>query len=379
MAAVRPLVGVQELDGALPKEQTAMPNVLSKTPIRPDVVRTVHTNMRKNSRQPYAVNENAGTQTAAASWGTGRAVSRIPRVPGGGTHRCGQGAYGNMCRGGHMFSPTKTWRRWHRKVNLKQKRYATASALAASAIPALVMARGHVVDEVPEIPLVVSDAVESITKTSKAIDVLKAVGAYADCVKAAKSHNIRKGKGKMRNRRYVNRKGPLVIYASDNGIAKSFRNLPGVDVCSVDRLNLLELAPGGHMGRLCVWTKGAFAKLETMYGEGGKFVLPENVMANSDLSRLINSDEVQAIVNPPKEPTKKPLLKRNPLKNLGAMIKLNPYAKTAKRMELLKSKTKGVAKKKGPKSKAFYEEMIKEHDYEGDDYDVFNNWLNTSA
>lgn len=48
-----------------------------------------------------------GHQTSAESWGTGRAVARIPRVRGGGTHRCGQGAFGNMCRGGHMFAPTK--------------------------------------------------------------------------------------------------------------------------------------------------------------------------------------------------------------------------------------------------------------------------------
>ena len=61
-------------------------------------------------------------QTSAESWGTGRAVSRIPRVPGGGTHRAGQGAFGNMCRGGRMFAPTKTWRRWHRKVNVNEKR-----------------------------------------------------------------------------------------------------------------------------------------------------------------------------------------------------------------------------------------------------------------
>lgn len=68
-------------------------------------------------------------QTSAESWGTGRAVARIPRVGGGGTQRSGQGAFGNMCRGGRMFAPTKIWRRWHRKVNINQKRYAVASAL----------------------------------------------------------------------------------------------------------------------------------------------------------------------------------------------------------------------------------------------------------
>lgn len=42
-----------------------------------------------------------------------------------------------------MFAPTKTWRRWHRKVNINQRRFAVCSALAASAVVPLVMARGH--------------------------------------------------------------------------------------------------------------------------------------------------------------------------------------------------------------------------------------------
>ena len=83
-----------------------------------------------------------GSQTSAESWGTGRAVARIPRVRGGGTHRSGQGAFGNMCRGGRMFAPTKTWRRWHRKININQRRYALCSAIAATGIPALVMSKG---------------------------------------------------------------------------------------------------------------------------------------------------------------------------------------------------------------------------------------------
>ena len=59
-------------------------------PIRPDIVNFVHTSMNKNKRQAYAVYAKAGYETAAESWGTGRAVARIPRAPGGGTHRAGQ-------------------------------------------------------------------------------------------------------------------------------------------------------------------------------------------------------------------------------------------------------------------------------------------------
>lgn len=51
--------------------------------------------------------------------------------------------FAQMCRGGRMFAPTKTWRRWHRKINVTQKRYAICSALAATALPALVMAKGE--------------------------------------------------------------------------------------------------------------------------------------------------------------------------------------------------------------------------------------------
>jgi large subunit ribosomal protein L4e len=42
-----------------------------------------------------------------------------------------------------MFAPTKTYRRWHRKVSVAQKRYAIVSAIAATGVPALVMAKGN--------------------------------------------------------------------------------------------------------------------------------------------------------------------------------------------------------------------------------------------
>ena len=123
--------------------------------------------MNKNKRQAYAVNDWAGHQHSAESWGTGRAVARIPRVSGGGNSRSGQGAFGNMCRKGRMFAPTKTWRKWHKKINTNQKRFAVASALAASALPSLVLARGHLISKVAEVPLVIDGSVEAIQKTKQ--------------------------------------------------------------------------------------------------------------------------------------------------------------------------------------------------------------------
>merc|ERR1719454_396563 len=165
-----------------------------------------------------------------------------------------------------MFCPTKTWRRWHRRVNVTEQRHAVVTSLAASTLPPLVLARGHRIGEVSELPLVVSDGAESIQKTKQAIDMLKKLGCDEELTKVMDSKKVRSGKGKMRNRRYTMRRGPLVVYSEDNGIVRAMRNVPGVETASVDRLNLLKLAPGGNFGRFIIWTEGAFKKLNSIYG-----------------------------------------------------------------------------------------------------------------
>eukprot|EP00178_Gracilaria_changii_P006254 TRINITY_DN2072_c0_g3_i2.p2 TRINITY_DN2072_c0_g3~~TRINITY_DN2072_c0_g3_i2.p2 ORF type:complete len:373 (-),score=56.77 TRINITY_DN2072_c0_g3_i2:15-1133(-) len=368
--SARPVVSVFSQEGAA-QESTTLPAVFT-VPIRPDIVNFVHTNMAKNHRQPYAVSKRAGHQTSAESWGTGRAVSRIPRVQGGGTQRAGQGAFGNMCRGGRMFAPTKIWRRWHRHVNVNQKRYAVASALAATAVPALVMARGHRVEEVPELPLVVDTSLESCTKTAAALATLTALGAAAEVEKVKDSKKIRAGKGKMRNRRYVQRRGPLIVHAGDRDMVRGFRNLPGIEFAHVERLNLLQLAPGGHLGRFCIWTESAFKQLEAIYGNGESatqkknFALPRPIIANSDVGRTINSDEIQSVVRPAQRHQRGRRAPRhvNPLGKYERMVALNPYFKTQRRKALQAAaaakagKKKVASKKKAPK-KSQYSALVR--------------------
>lgn len=330
----RPQVTVHSLTGQATSTALPLPAVFS-APIRPDIVHSVFTRVNKNRRQAYAVSEKAGHQTSAESWGTGRAVARIPRVGGGGTGRSGQGAFGNMCRGGRMFAPTKTWRRWNIKVNHNEKRYATASAIAASAVAAIVMARGHRIEKIPEIPLVVSDDLESVKKTKEAVAALKAVGASADLLKVLKSKKLRAGKGKYRNRRWVQRRGPLVVYANDNGIVTALRNIPGVETADVTALNLLQLAPGAHLGRFIIWTESAFAKLDQIWGSEtvasakSGYSLPANIITSSDVTRIINSSEIQVALRAagPAVQKRTHTQKKNPLKNKQVLLRLNPYAK----------------------------------------------------
>lgn len=377
----RPLVSVYDVSSAdKAVAQATLPAVMT-APIRGDVVQYVHTLMAKNKRQPYAVNKDAGMMTPAVSWGTGRAVSRIPRVPGGGTQRSGQGAFGNMCRAGRMFAPTKVWRRWHRKINVNQRRYAVASALAASAVPALVMARGHRIDEVPEMPLVFSDSVNKVTKTKDASAILDRFGAGADVDRCRDSKKLRRGVGKMRNRRYTMRRGPLVICDSSEQLDKTFRNISGVEVTNVDNLNLLDLAPGGHLGRFCVWSKGAFDKLDTIFGtydasSAAKkgFNLPRAPMTNADLARIINSDEIQSVVRPAVTSAVELPIKRNPLKNADVMLALNPNAANTKaravakataskdaRMKVLKAR-RAETKPLAARRKAFHKSASRDTD-----------------
>ena len=311
-----------------------LPGVLS-TGIRTDIVNAVHTNIAKNRRQGQAVKYDAGMRHSAESWGTGRAVARIPRVGGSGTSRSGQAAFGNMCRKGRMFAPLRIWRKWHRRANLKQKRYAVSTALAASAILPLVQARGHRVDQVPEFPLVVDNSAETIERTKEAVKFLRDIGAFSDVKKVTDTIKVRAGRGKLRNRRYRTRRGPLVIYSGANiPLIKALRNIPGVETAHVSRLNLLQLAPGGHVGRFCIWTESAFKELNNIFGthkypgtQKKSYHLPNHEVTNPDISRIINSNEIQtAIRNPTDCKAKHTSQKKNPLRNKKAMDELNPHA-----------------------------------------------------
>ena len=95
-------------------------------------------------------------------------------------------------------------------------------------------------------------------------------------------------------------------------------------------------------------------------------MLPRACMTNADLARLVNSDEIQSVVRPAEEDVQRPKApKKNPLKNLEAMLALNPYHAVHRETELKAAKARASSKKtaKRPKavkarkaaSKAFYE------------------------
>ncbi|KAK1345010.1 hypothetical protein QTO34_013714 [Cnephaeus nilssonii] len=165
-------------------------------------------NFQKNNRQLYTVSELTGQEISAESWGADRAVAQIPKVRGGGTHRSGQGSTENTYCGSYMFVSTKTWYHWYQS---KREHNAVAiycllcpSVLAAMALPALLMSKGHHIEEVPKFPLVVKDKVEGYQKKpQETVLLLKKIKAWNDIKKVYASHRMRAGRGKKRNSSYL--------------------------------------------------------------------------------------------------------------------------------------------------------------------------------
>lgn len=204
-----------------------------------------------------------------------------------------------------MANPTKTTRRWHRKTPLNARRTAIAMAIAASSIAPLVESRGHRISELSSIPLVISDKVKEVKKTAVAYETLKNFNLEEELVRVKESKTLRPTKGKMRNRRYIMRKGLLIIHDDPEGM-KAFRNIVGVDLMNIDRLDIKGLAPGGTPGRLIMWTDSAFRKVEAMFGTFDadaelkkNFRLPNSMITTDDLDEVFYSAEVQAMLETP--------------------------------------------------------------------------------
>jgi len=220
------------------------------------------------------------------------------------------------------------------------------------------MAKGHRVNAVPELPLV-ADSLNMDT-TAGLLKALNSLGAKADLERVRKSKKMRAGQGKYRNSRFTHRRGPLVVYGDKNpNVKQAARNLPGVDCCAVSRLNLLQLAPGGQVGRFVIFTRDAFESLDNLFGTyaaagQGKsgYHLQRTVVDCADLARIINSDQVQNKLRGIRTSVRAhDKTKKNPLKNAAMMQKLNPNHKANQALEAKASTARAAERAKTLKAK----------------------------
>ena len=255
-------VNVYSLEGKAVKT-VVLPEIF-QTPFRPKIINRAVLAAQTHRFQPKGVNKKAGQRNTAESLGPGRGISRVPRIKGGGTPAAHQGAFAPGMRGGRQAHPPKAEHNIRKEINKKERLLAIRSAIAITANKEKVSARGHVIDDILEIPLVLVDDVEKLKKTREVRELFQAVGVYGD-IERASVKKIRPGKGKMRGRRYKKKKSALIVVNKNNGIFQAARNFIGVDICEVQNLNTELLAPGGHCGRLLIWSESAITQVGSLF------------------------------------------------------------------------------------------------------------------
>ncbi|MDR0373424.1 MAG: 50S ribosomal protein L4 [Nitrososphaerota archaeon] len=240
----------------------ALPAVF-QTPLRPDVIKRAVLAIQSNRLQPQGRDPMAGKKTSAESRGTGSGIARVPRVKGG----SGKAAFAPSTVKGRQPHPPRVEKIIVKNIPKKEAKLALTSAIAATAEKEIVAARGHKINAVIGLPLVVEDTIEGLSKTKEVEDVFASFGFGAELTRIRDSRSIRAGKGKRRGRKMKQAVGPLIVVVDAKSLANAASNIPGVEVATVASLNTEMLAPGTHPGRLTVWTSGALGKLTSLYGE----------------------------------------------------------------------------------------------------------------
>ncbi len=250
-----------DLDGK-PVGKARVPAVF-KTPLRPDVIKRAVVSMQSRRFQPQGRDPLAGKRRSFESLGAGHGISRFPRLKSGGQ----RAVFAVGVVSGRAANPPVSQKDPVKNLPRKEMRFAVRSALAATGSKEIVESRGHIVEDVGDFPLVVTDDIQNLKKTSEVEEAFIKIGVWPDIYRVSESVKERAGKGKGRGRRIKHAIGPLLVVSDAQSVAKAARNLPGVDVCQVRNLNAEVLAPGTHPGRLTVWTQSAFEKLGETFGK----------------------------------------------------------------------------------------------------------------
>lgn len=255
-------INVYGLDGKI-KQSVRSPTFFSMTP-RKDLISRVVTAIELSEKQPQGRDPIAGKRNTAQSWGSGYGAARIPRRKGSGYPGARNAAFIPRTVGGRLAWAPTSQKKLKRKVNLKEKKLGLLNAIVASSVKELVTQRGHRVEKVPTFPLVVDDKIQTVKTTSEVLKVFEKLGLSEDIERVKTSVKIRAGKGKKRGRKYKKRKSVLIVVKDNFGIFQASRNIPGVDIVEISKLNCRDLAPGAQPGRLTLWSHSAFKQLNNL-------------------------------------------------------------------------------------------------------------------
>ena len=248
------------LDGKK-SEQIDLPIVFS-TKLNSKLIHKAYINLESHGFQKHATHPTAGQDVVADSNDppTGRGIARIARMKGGGGGRQGQAGEVAGTRGGRQAHRPYPNRVIYKKINKKENKLALCSAIAATASKELIQARGHKIEGIQSFPIIVEDEIENIANTSKMISVINNLNISQDVKRLAKRKK-RTGKVALRGRTSKIGKSVLFVVSNSEKISKACSGIPGVDACSTKNLSVLNLAPGGSLIRLTIFSKKAIEEI----------------------------------------------------------------------------------------------------------------------
>ncbi|MEM2611337.1 MAG: 50S ribosomal protein L4 [Thermoproteota archaeon] len=233
----------------------SIPSFLTAFEVEDYLIRRAFLAQQSRRLQPKGRDPMAGKRTTAESWGVGYGIARVPR-----TER-GVARFAPMTVKGRLTHPPRVEKKVRKEINKKEYRKAFLSALSATFKREVVEKRGHRLGDT-KIPIVFTQDFENISKTREVVELFGKIGLEEELERIYGRPRIRCGKSKWRGRRLRKRVGPLIVVSSMKAsIVKAASGIPGVDVKTPDRVSVMDLAPGGHPGRLVVWSLPALSKM----------------------------------------------------------------------------------------------------------------------
>ncbi len=195
----------------------------------------------------------AGMQTTAVyvgkmhAWRTGRHVGRAIRP----REKLAEGALGKVRRipsavTGKRASPHLIEKTQVERINRTEYVNALYSAIAKTL-------------KNRERPLVFVNEIEGL-KRSKDVEAMLR---HIEINTSSKSKILKRGvRRSSRQRRYAH--VATIVVNEDRGIVKAARNLPGINVCTLDRLTVGKLMPGGTEKGVSIWSESAIRQIGDM-------------------------------------------------------------------------------------------------------------------
>ena len=244
-------------------ESLDLPSVFN-TPYRPEIIKKVYVNVLSTRFQPQGRYPAAGEIVSAESRNTGLGIARIARARGEGFQRAGQAAGVAGVRKGRLAHPPVSWKNTYKKINKKERHLGLCSAIAATSNREIIEKRGHKVGKISEFPIIVSNDLEKITKTSELRKTLLSLGLEEDLARSANIVRIPSGKSRLRGRKKHSALSSLIVVSKNSPVSKLRKSLPGVSVVSIESLSIMDLVPGTKPVRLTVYTKNAIDSMNSI-------------------------------------------------------------------------------------------------------------------